>query len=653
MTQHSQTSAPQSECGLFSFSSFACISVHLRLFPFCLALFAATVSASAHGSGPKSGAPGYKDVQAIFRARCVVCHSQEMIGNGAVSGGLALDTYAAITKGVAGDKGAHPILMAGKSGDSELYKRLITTSPAKLMPKGGSALPAAQIASIKKWIDAGAPGAVGAEALPKAGANSVPMPGVIGTLDVSLRTRITVSPDMLNKPEAVVKPGKAGKDAKPGKNASATTGKQPPAANPQPPAPLPPKDTALAFAMKIGPLPPQTAIAFSPDGKRLAVGGYRAVIVWDTTTGQPVGSVTGLAGAVQSLAYRPDGAQLAIAGGTAGLSGEVKVVDAKTLAIAGPTLGGHTDVVFSVAWSADGTRLATGSQDKTARVWEWPTGKEKLTLKDHSDAVTRVCFAPDGKSLYTASLDHNARRFDCADGKVMRVFTGHAEGITALALNAKGDRLLTSGTEPNIRWWDVNAASDPAQQGGHSVGVNDIAFSRDAKFVVTAGADHTARLWDANSTGQIRAFEGASDWLYAASISPDDKLVAGAGADGIVRVWEAQTGRLRLSLVAWPPSAKSAGIEFAAITPEGYFNASPAWAARLRPELAAQNLPLPNLTAWMQTLHQPDAITKSWQAAPLEPAKMETPKPNVPVTPPAKPTTPAPKADAKTPTKGK
>ena len=48
--------------------------------------------------------------------------------------------------------------------------------------------------------------------------------------------------------------------------------------------------------MKIGPLPPQTAIAFSPDGKRLAVGGYRAVIVWDTTTGQPVGSVAGLAG---------------------------------------------------------------------------------------------------------------------------------------------------------------------------------------------------------------------------------------------------------------------------------------------------------------------------------------------------------------------
>ena len=183
----------------------------------------------------------------------------------------------------------------------------------------------------------------------------------------------------------------------------------------------------------------------------------------------------------------------------------------------------------------------------------------------------------------------------------------------------------------------MNATDDPAQQGGHTGPVNDIEFSHDAKFVVTASADHTARLWDANSTGQIRAFEGASDWLYAAAISPDDKLVAGAGADGIVRVWEAQTGRLRLSLVAWPPSAKSSAIEFAAITPEGYFNASPAWAARLRPEVAEQNTPLPKLAAWMQTLRQPDAVTKSWQAAPLEPAKIETPKPNTPSAPPAKP----------------
>lgn len=574
----------------------------------------------------------YKDIQPLLKSRCVVCHSQDMLANGSVSGGLALDTYAAMTKGVITDKGPRPVLIAGKSDGSELYQRLVTTSPTKLMPRGGPALPAAQIVLFKKWIDAGAPGPATETARPKTGGNSLPMPANVGTLDINLTTRIALTPDMLTK--STDKVDKAGKTKA--------------------------KDAALAFAMKIGPLPPLTAIAFSPDGKRLAVGGYRAMILWDTTTGQPVGAISGLAGPVQSLAYRPDGTQLAIAGGTAGVSGEVKIIDTKTLAQVGPILGGHTDVVFNVAWSSDGARLATGSQDKTARLWEWPSGKELLALKDHSDAVTRVAFALDGKSLYTASLDHNARRFDCKDGKVIRVFTGHAEGITAMALSPKGDRLLTAGSETEIRWWPVEAG-DPARQGGHTGPVNDIVFSKDFKLVATASADNTVRLWDGSSTGQIRALTGSSDWMYAAAISPDDKLVAGAGADGIVRIWEAGTGRLRLSLIAWPPNGKSSVIDYASITPEGYFDASPAWTARLRPEVAEQNTPLPKLAEFVRGLRQPENVLKCWQAAPLEPAKLEAAKPAIPVmpakagaaTPPAKTDakTPA-KPDAKTPPKG-
>lgn len=537
---------------------------------------------------------GYKEVQAVLKARCIVCHSQDQIGNTALSGGLALDTYAGLSKG------AHPVVVAGNIDTSELYQRLITTSPTKLMPKGGPALAPAQIALFKKWIAAGAPGPGTEASAPKATVSSLPMPVNLGTQDVSLKTRVALPADLLDK--AVDKNGK------------------------------PLKDAALAFAMKIGPLPVISALAFSPDGKRLVVGSYRAIVVWDTTTGQPVGSVTGLGGPVQALAFRPDGAQLAVAGGNPGASGEVKVFDAKTLAQVGPTLGGHTDVVFGVAWSADGGRIATGSQDKTARIWEWPSGKEKSLLKDHSDAVTRVVFAPDGKSLYTASLDHNARRFDCADNKVLRVFTGHNEGITAMALNPKGDRLLTSGSEPNIRWWPVETG-DPSQQGGHAGTVNDITFSKDGKLVATAGADHTIRLWDGNSTGQMRALEGSSDWMYSAAISPDDKLVAGGGADGLVRIWEAATGRLRLSLVAWPPAGKSTTVEYAAITPEGYFDASPAWATRLRPQIADQNLPLPKLATWVQTLKQPESVAKSWQSAPLEPAKPDAPKTTPPATP--------------------
>ena len=203
MTSNTDTNRPDS-----AFSSFRVFSRVSRFLLCGVVLDLSHCLFSRRGASRRSPArqrPLTKTCKPIFKARCVVCHNQEMIGNGAVSGGLALDTYAAFTKGVVTDKGAHSIFVAGKSGDSELVKRLITTSPAKLMPKGGPALPAAQVALMKKWIDAGAPGPQTEEAKPKAGVNSVPMPGVIGTLDVSLRTRIMVSPDMLNKPEAVIK----------------------------------------------------------------------------------------------------------------------------------------------------------------------------------------------------------------------------------------------------------------------------------------------------------------------------------------------------------------------------------------------------------------------------------------------------------------
>ncbi len=564
------------------FSSSLCeTSVSLCL---CGAILLSAVMGTALAQGGKptvtakpTATVTYKDVQAVLKARCVVCHSQQMVGTPVVSGGLALDTYAAIKKGVATDKGTRPILIAGKSDDSEFIKRLVATSPTKLMPKGGPALPPAQIALLKKWVEGGAPGPAGEEAVANPGAAVLPMPALVGTQDVSLKTRIALAADVLGK---------------------AT-----------------PKNPVLAFALKIGPLPPLTALAFSPDGKHLAVGGYRAVTLWDMVTGKPLGVLTGLSGPVQALAFRPDGMQLAIGSGNPGISGDVKVVDANTLQSAGPMLTGHTDVVFGVAWNSKGTLLITGSQDKTARIWEWPSGKTKLTLKDHSDAVTKVCFAPDDKSVYTASLDHNARRFDVNDGKVMRVFTGHSDGITALAINPKGDRIVTAGPEPELRWWNADTGDVASRQGGHGGPVNDIAFSKDGKLVASGSADHAVRLWDGNSTGGMRTLEGANDWIYATAISPDDKLVAGASADGITHIWDAQTGRLRISLAAWPPSGKSTLIEYAAITPEGYFDASPAWAARLRPQLAGTDTPLPKLASWVQTLRQPENVVKGWQNA--------------------------------------
>jgi Tol biopolymer transport system component len=532
----------------------------------------------------ESGLTYARDIRPILQARCVVCHNGSTASTTAVSGGLALDSYSAVKAGVSGSK-TGAVLTPGKSGASHLYERLVAASPARLMPKGGPALPAAQISLIKRWIDAGAP--VGATAPGATAArpppDSIPMPANRPALAVTLPTKAALPADLLEK--------------------GAKT---------------------LLLSLTIGPLPPITALAYSPDGKRLAIGAYRAVAIWDTATGKPITCLTHLPGAVLALAFRPDGSTLAVGGGVPGASGDIRLYDTTGWARSGPTLGGHTDAVASVGWSRDGARIASGSQDRSARVWEWPSGKELRVFRDHSDGVSRVCFAPDGKSLYTASLDHNARRFDIEKGGLLRLFSGHNDAITALAVSPDGKRLVTSGGEPNLRWWNVDTGDTTNNNGGHSASVAEVTFAKDGTLVASASADKTLRIWDGASTQQKRTLEGSADWVYTASISPDDRFAAGGGADGIVRLWEAGTGRLRLSLIFWPPPKDRAPFDWIAVTPEGYFDGSPGWQARVNAANAAKGAPLARVRSAIHALEAPESVVKAWQGAALDPPKQPT-----------------------------
>ena len=125
---------------------------------------------------------------------------------------------------------------------------------------------------------------------------------------------------------------------------------------------------------------PVASVKFSPDGKLLAVGGYREVRLIDSSTGKPVATFSGHADYVRSIAFSPDGKMLAAAGGPPQRGGEIKIWDVNSRQLL-KTLVGHKDCIYSVAWSPDGKLLASGSYDKMVKLWDVGTGQETRTSR--------------------------------------------------------------------------------------------------------------------------------------------------------------------------------------------------------------------------------------------------------------------------------
>ena len=322
------------------------------------------------------------------------------------------------------------------------------------------------------------------------------------------------------------------------------------------------------------------AVAFSPDGNRLVVGGSHEFTVWDIPAGKLVARLRTRAERTHGLAFLADGT-LAVAGGRPGREGDVRVYNPSA---AGAAVGGVTmldgvtdpkvlvkhlfdadDAVLAVTVSKDGKYLAAGGCDRTTRIWDVPAGFQLVhTVESHADWVMGLSFTADAKFLLTAGRDKTAKAFDLAAGESATTFPDHQNVVFGVAA-APGGNAISVGADRQLRAWKPGGeAKQLKNTGGHNDDVLAVAGHPTKPLLATASADKAVRLWDADKLTPGKVLTGLTDYVYAVAVSPDGTRVAGGDYAGEVRVWDATSGAVVAAFNATPGRKSSA-----AVTPAG------------------------------------------------------------------------------------
>jgi WD40 repeat protein len=295
---------------------------------------------------------------------------------------------------------------------------------------------------------------------------------------------------------------------------------------------------------------PVTAVAFANGDQSILTSGYHEVLVWSAKDGELLRRISGLPERIHSIDIHPGGKQVAIAGGSPGRSGEVRIIDLADGSLV-QLLHKSDDLCLSAKFNLTGTRLATCGTDGSVRVFDSDTWKEVVTFSNHSNWVNDLAWSADGNKIVTGSKDHTAKVFDLTTNSRISTYTGHDGSVYSVTFDETGEHVLSACSKGKVLYWKTESGQAVKELAYQSESIFNIAALDATEHFIFSGAMPTIEMIDLQGGKAGKDFTSKYNNLSLA-VSNDSRRLLTGDSQGGLRLVDIESGELITGFTAVP-----------------------------------------------------------------------------------------------------